>query len=173
MLHQESLINYEVYLGDNAERLLGTASAEFGDLEFLSSEIKGAGIGGSYENPVVGHIKAPEVTLNWRTLFTEPVRLLSPNARKLSLRAAIQRYDSGNGTLKILPVKIDVRARMKSSSLGKFEPGEQTETKTVLICDYLKITIDNVERFEYDCFNFIYKVYGDDLLADVRTALGL
>lgn len=167
----ESLINFEVYSNDN--RLLGLSDVELGELEFLSTEIKGNGIAGSYDNPIVGHIKSPEIKLKWRTLYDPAVNLLSTPAKQLSLRGAQQHYDSGTGELKIVPVRIDVRARTKSSSLGKFEPGEQVESETTLICDYLKITVSGTERLEWDCFNYIYKVFSTDYLENVRTALGL
>lgn len=101
------------------------------------------------------------------------MNLLSTPAKHLSLRGAQQHYDSGTGELKIVPVRIDVRARTKSSSLGKFEPGEKVEAETKLICDYLKITVNGTERLEWDCFNYIYKVFSTDYLEDVRSALGL
>ena len=168
----QQTINYEVFF--QGDRLMGTASVDLGDIEYLATEIKGAAIAGTIEMPTRGHLQAPEVTLHWRTLFENPIKLLRQNAHMLSLRGAQQGYDAATGELKIIPVRIDLRGHLKSANLGKLEPGENTETETTLVSDYIKITADGKVMWEFDLFNFVMRFEdGEDFLGDVREALGL
>ena len=164
-------INYEVYV--EGDRLLGTASVDLPEINFLTNEIKGAGIGGSLDMPTLGHTENLEVTLHWRSIFESPTRLLRQGSTMLSLRGAMQKYDAATGELKVLPVRIDVRALPTGLTLGKLEPAEQTDTESKFACDYLKITIDGAKYLELDKFNYIFEVSGDDYLSAVRGALGL
>lgn len=95
------------------------------------------------------------------------------NFPKLLICGVSQKYDSSRGEVGTISIRVDALGRVKSSSLGKFEPANQTETETVLLLDYLKIAIDGTERLEIDKYNFIYSVDGVDYLSAVRNGLGL
>ena len=164
-------INYEVFVDGN--RYLGTASVDLPELNYMTSEIKGAGIAGQIDMPTLGHVENLECTLHWRSIFEKPVDLVTRDAIQLSLRGAMQMYDAGTGVRRALPVRCECRALLAGTTLGKLEPSEQTDTESKLVLDYVKIIIDGVEKFEHDTFNFIHKINGVDILADVRKALGL
>ena len=91
----------------------------------------------------------------------------------LSLRGANQQYDSGTGELKVLPVRVDIRGHIKSNNLGKFEPSATGDVETTLVCDYVKVRVNGDEQLEFDLFNYVYKVGGNDYMADILGALGL
>lgn len=170
-LVQQMTINYEVFVDGN--RFLGTASVDLPELNYMTSETKGAGIAGTHEAPVLGHMESFEATLHWRTIHQKPIDLLTRDALQISLRGAMQKYDAATGVRSVLPVRIELRALTGGTELGKLEPGEQTETTTKLNCDRVLIVIDNKECFEHDFYNFVHKINGVDLLGDVRIALGL
>lgn len=167
----EQVINYEVFV--DGGRCLGTASVELPDIQYMTQTIKGAGIAGEYEAPTLGHLQSLELKLTFRALFDKPVALMEQHAVILSLRGAIQQYDSANGTLKPLPVRIDARGRIKGGTLGKFEPSELTDTEITFECDVISVKVNNVELFMHDKLNFVNKVNGTDYLAAVRIALGI
>ena len=167
----EQTINYEVFVEGN--RALGTASVDLPEINYLTSEIKGAGVAGQLDVPTLGHLESMEMTLHWRSIFERPTNLLAQNAIMLSLRGAMQLYDAATGILKALPVRIDARCLSAGLTLGKLEPSEQTDTESTFKIDYLKITIDGRKEFEHDAFNYIHEVDGTDYLAGVREALGL
>ena len=167
----QQTINYEVYVDGN--RYLGTASVDLPELNYMTQEIKGAGVAGQMDVPTLAHMENIEVTLHWRSIFERPTFLLSQDSFMLSLRGAMQRYDAATGVLKVLPVRIDLRGLSTGGALGKFEPSELTDTESKFNCDYVKIMIDGQTYFEHDVFNFVHVVNGSDFLRDVRTALGL
>lgn len=164
-------INYEVFV--EGTRYLGTASVDLPEINYMTSEIKGAGVAGQIDMPTLGHLENMELTLHWRSIFERPVNLLQQNAVMLSLRGAMQKYDAATGVLRPLPVRIDARCLTAGLTLGKLEPSEQTDTETKFTIDYLKITVNGVKEFEHDKFNFIHEIEGYDYLSATRAALGL
>lgn len=167
----ETLINFEVY--EQGIRLLGLADVTLPEMNQLTSEVSGAGIAGKIEVPVEGHFESMEVTLKWRTIYQPPLTLMKSGGTMLSIRGAMQHYEASLGKVQIVPVRCDVRARHTSTNLGEFSTGEQTETETKLVCDYVKLVVDDVTIIEFDIYNYVYTVNGSDLMSDVRRALGL
>lgn len=164
-------INYEIYV--DGDRCLGTASVDLSELNYLTTEISGAGVGGKIDMPTLGHTENMEITLHWRSLFESPLRLMKQAAFMLSCRGAMQKYDAGTGELKVLPVRIDARCLPTSLNLGKFEPSETTDTESKFVIDYISVKVDGAKVFEHDKFNYIHEVDGQDYMAAVRAALGL
>ena len=167
----EQVQNYEVFV--NGGRCMGTGSVELPELQFMTQTIKGAGIAGELEASTLGHLQSLELKLTFRALYENPIALMEQKAVILSLRGAIQKYDTATGVLKTLPVRIDARGRIKSGALGKFEPSELTDTEITFECDVISAKVDNVELFMHDKLNFVNRVNGQDYLAPVRLALGI
>ena len=167
----ETLTNFEIY--EDGTRLIGLANVTLPEMNQITSEVSGAGVAGKIEVPVQGHFESMEVTLKWRTIFKTPLTLMKSGGTQLSCRGAMQHYEAAEGTVKIVPVRCDVRARHTSTNLGEFNTGEQTETETKLVCDYVKLLVDDKTIIEYDALNYVYIVNGTDLMSDVRSALGL
>ncbi|MBR2519179.1 MAG: phage major tail tube protein [Selenomonadaceae bacterium] len=167
----EQVINYEVFV--DGGRCLGTASVDLPEINYMTQDIKGAGIAGQYSAPTLGHLDSLEIKLTFRAIYESPISLMEQKAVILSLRGAIQQYDSATGVLKALPVRIDGRGRIKGGAMGKFEPSELTDTEITFECDVISIKVNNVELFMHDKLNFVNRVNGQDYLAPVRLALGI
>lgn len=166
-----ALVNYEVY--GEGERLHGTASVDLPDIEFATTDIKGAGIAGSISFPIKGNFDNFTMTYHWRTLTESGAQYLSQQRGVIhSLRGAQEAYDAGTGERKVVPIRIDVRAHANKLALGKFEPGEQVETELEVVLDWIKVTIDGKVVVDVDKFNFRAAINGADYLSDVRAALG-
>ena len=70
-------------------------------------------------------------------------------------------------------VKVTVKTLPKTVGLGSLEVGASSGTTSELEVTYMKIEIDDTETVEIDKLNFICKINGTDLLADVRTQIGM
>ena len=171
MVINESLIQAEVY--DMGARLLGIASVDLPELTFMTAEVSGFGVAGKLEVPVTGATDSLELKLQWRTLYQPAVKMLKHGAVSLSLRAALQNYDASKGEVKIVPLRIDVRGRVKSATLGSLKPAEAMENETTIELDYLKIIVDGKTTAEVDKYNYKYRLDNLDYLSDVRKAVGL
>lgn len=167
----EKLINFRVY--QDGDDLIGIADVTLPTLESMTETVKGAGIAGEIDSPVLGHYSSMELELNWRTIEDTNVLLASPKGVQLDLRGAQQVYDSSAATYVVVPVKVVVSGVPKSTELGKLDVGTTSDTKNTIEVNYIKITIDGSEVLEVDKFNYICSIGGADYLSEVREALGL
>ena len=167
----EQVVNYEIFY--EGERIGNSSSVELPEISFTTTDISGAGIAGQYTAPTLGSLESCEIKLTFRALYKKLMRFMEQRAAQISLRGAVQQYDSTNGTLKVLPVRIDARGRVKSLEPCKFEPAETMDASITLEADVLSVKIDNVEELLIDKLNFIYRVGGTDYLAPVRVAIGI
>ncbi len=167
----EKLISYRVYLEGND--LLGVADVQLPDLEPLTETVKGAGIAGEVESPVLGHFGSMNLTLNWRTIEKSVAVLSQPKAHALDLRGSQQVHDAAAGQYKTVPVRVVVRAIPKKTGMGKLEVGATTDTSNEFEVTYLKIFINGRREVEIDKYNYICYIAGQDFLASIRADLGL
>jgi len=171
MILPENMINYMVYL--DGDVLIGTANVDLPSFDALTEKVKGAGIAGEVEAPIIGHYDILTLGIQWRTITAEAISLIAPVAHALDFRGSQQVYDSSSGSYSTVPVKVVVRAMPKKTSLGKMVVAGQTDTKNEFEVSYIKVYIDGDETLELDKYNFIFSVNGEDYLADVRNDLGL
>lgn len=82
---------------------------------------------------------------------------------------AMQRDD----TKEVIPVEIFTRGRYSEIDFGDQTAGALNETKVTAPISYLKIAINGIVRIEIDFVNMVERVNGTDLMAAVRTALGI
>lgn len=167
----EKLINFKVYEGGSD--LLGIADVELPSIEAMTETVKGAGIAGEIDSPVLGHFGSMSLKINWRTVVKSTVHLAQQKAHSLDLRGAIQTYNSGAGTYRAVPLKVVVKCIPKKTELGKLDVGVKGDASSEFEVVYLKLTLDGKEYIEIDKFNYIAKIGGVDALKDVRSALGL
>ncbi|WP_088227787.1 phage major tail tube protein [Desulfosporosinus sp. FKB] len=166
----EKVINYNVYF-DN-EKLIGVnADATLPKLEPMTETVSGAGLAGEYESPVPGHFGKIEMDLSFNTVSEDSAKLLVPGTKSLVLRASQQSYDVAGGQMQYRPLKITLKVLTKGVDLGKISPGKATGTKNTFEVLYIKIEENGNTLLELDKINFIYNVFGVDVLADIRNQI--
>lgn len=168
---RDKLVNFEVFIGGG--RKLGMGDITLPTIEYKTSTLSGAGIGGEIEMPTPGQTGSMEMEINWRTVNDDNAALLAMKAHDLELRGANENYDAGTGEIVTEAVKINVRALPKKGDLGSFKPADHTDTKSTLELIYFKETINGRRQIEIDKLNYIHYVNGTDYLKGVREALGL
>ncbi|MBE3586569.1 MAG: phage major tail tube protein [Thermoanaerobacter sp.] len=168
----ERLTAFRVYL-DGSSDLKGVADIQLPSFEAMTETVKGAGIAGEYESPTLGHFQSMKLTLNWRTVSREFLKLLRQQSQRLDCRGAIQEYDAGSGSYRIRQVRVVVQGPPAKGDLGKFETGATSDGSSEVEVLYIKIDIDGKNHLELDKLNYKFVVDGVDYLADVRRALGL
>jgi P2 family phage contractile tail tube protein len=166
----EKLINFAVY--DDGTDMVGAADVTLPSLEFMTDTVSGAGVAGEFDSPVIGHLKAMELELKWRTVTQNVLKLAAPKSHQLDLRGSIQVFDAGNATYKTVPLKVVVKAIPKKTDLGKLEVGKPQDSGSTFSLTYLKITLAGEEKVEIDIFNYKCVIDGEDYLASVRADLG-
>jgi hypothetical protein len=168
---KQKLINAHVY-EDNA-RVLGIANVTLPNLEPLTDGLKGLGIAGEMDVPILGHFGSMTCQLDFTVVQGDISTLSEPRSHQLVVRAAIQVQDTGLGTYSSKPLAVYMTAVPKGTNLGKLEPGAGMDTQLTFEVTALKLFVDNKEAIEVDKLNMIYRVNGVDYLAGVRTDMGL
>lgn len=169
MLTPEVLHSFNVYNEGNI--LVGTTGEiTLPDFESMTSEVSGAGILGSYEDPIVGLFGSMTQEIPFRTLCKDIFSLTKPKAIcNLTLRGSIQCTETSTGEVNYKPVRIVIRGRCKSFKPGKFKNGEQMDSSITLEVLYIYIEYNNKPKFELDKLNYVYKVNNKDMLEKVRS----
>lgn len=159
---------YNVYL--DGKKLVGISDeVTLPDFEALTETLSGAGILGEIDEPLLGHFKASEMEIPFRTLNEYMFRLASMSkALNLTLRASTQTIDTGNINTGAMPSRIVIKGKNKAITGGKLKQGEGTGSSIKVEITYILIEVDKVKKFELDKLNFVYKVNGVDLLAAIR-----
>lgn len=166
----ESIINFAVY--EAAKEFYGMAEVALPEISNMTQEVQGAGIAGTFESVVLGHLEAMNLTLNFRTLVKDAVTLLEPRDHTIDLRAAQQSKDTVSGRTVITSVKHVMVVKPKKLSPGKVAPASAADASGEYAVTYWATYIDGEKVLEIDIMNFIYYINGTDYLAEVRTALG-
>lgn len=138
----------------------------------ISEEVKGAGIAGTFDGTFVGHLEAMSLTLNFRSVTTDAIKLAEPRKHQLDLRAAQQSWDNSTGRYVQQAVKHVLVVSPKKFAPGKLAPASSAEASGEYPVTYYATYIDGKKVLEIDILNFIYYVNGVDYLEDVRKALG-
>lgn len=167
----EKLINYKVFR--DGSDLVGLAEVDLPDIDHLAENLGGSGLAGEFESPTIGHIKNMTLKMKFRTIYKPVVGLVEPKPVLFDLRLSVQAVDAGTSEYSSYPSRIVVRGTPKKKGLGKLDPGKKMDNEVELAVTYLKIFVDGEETLEVDQLNFMFKVNGVDVLAQVREHLGM
>jgi len=154
---------------------LGKASIEIPEVAHKVVESKMFGQSGGMEIPLKGHIDKLDGKIKFKSLTAESAKVLYNAAKTplLDVRAAVQIYNQESGAMEIYPIKITMQAFFKKTKLTELKQGADGDHEAEYAAHYFKLEIDSEEIVEIDKFNYIYKVGGEDVLADMREALGM
>lgn len=166
----ETVINFQVY--ENATEFYGMAEVTLPEISNITNEVKGAGISGTFESVVLGHLEAMTLTLSFRTLVKDAIALLEPRNHQIDLRVAQQDKDTVTGQTKVVALKHVFVVKPKKLNPGKIAPATPADASGEYAVTYWATFINGEKVLEIDILNFIYFVNGTDYLADVRKALG-
>lgn len=170
MKREELNIDYSVY--KDGVRFLGTTQVTLPNIGFKTLEMSGAGIAGTVESVVLGHLEQMSMTMNFRTLNKEAISLTAPAKHTIDLRAAVQENDTSTGAMKAKKIKNVLVVIPKTMAGGTYQPANPTDTSVEFAVSYWKQTIDGEVVLEIDPLNYICSINGVDYLKDVRDALG-
>lgn len=162
------LVNaYNVYL---AGKLLGVSGeCELPELKALTETIEAAGVLGEIEAPATGHFGSTKVKIPFAILHEDVFALMdTTKALELTLRGSEQFQDRKTGNTEDIPVKIVIRGKATTNTLGTLAKGKKGEPEIEIEAFYIKVVVNNTTVLELDKLNFKYLVNGKDLMAKIR-----
>ena len=155
-LTPEIVNSFNVYI--DGVKAIGTApEITLPQITSETIDVSGSGILGKISAPNIGQFESIEQEISFNLVYSSFVNVLSPKRQvNLTFRVAQQAVDKSLGVKEFTP--------------GKIKAGEGMEAKVKLELTYLMIENDGEEIIAIDKLNGIYRVQGEDMLADV-TAL--
>lgn len=168
----EKIINYKLYVDGQASPS-AMVDVDLPDIKYMSESLEGAGIAGVIDSPTLGHTDSLTLGLNIRTFISDDFKLLKQKAYTLELKAANQSYDQSNGKITVGSISIMAKGIPTGFTLGKLAVGKPSDSKREFSLTYLKIECDGKKVLEIDKVNMINDIDGEDMLAEVRAAIGM
>lgn len=162
------LINaYNVYLSG---RLLGVSGeVELPELEAMTETVEAAGVLGEIETPATGHFGSSKIKIPFAILHEDVFKLVdTTKALELTLRGSEQFMDRKTGNTEDIPVKIVIRGKATTNTLGTLAKGKKGEPEIEIETLYIKVDVNNSTALELDKLNFKFVVNGKDLMAKIR-----
>lgn len=165
----EIINDFNMYSQNN--RLVGvTGSVAIPDFEGMAETISGAGILGEYGAVAIGRYSDIEWEIPFRCVDPDYFDLSDPSTPLfLTLRGAVQYNVKATGAADYTGIRIVVRGKPKTVSIGTIEQGKPTESKVVVIATYVYIELDGKPKFELDKINGVFKVNSKDLLSKIKS----
>ena len=163
----EKINDANIYLA--GDKMIGTtAELELPEVKMKTSTVEGMGISGEIDSPTIGQFESMEQTINFNTLYSSAMDMLSPlKTVELTIRAAQQVYDKEGGyTFKGL--RVVERGRVKNFKPGKVKKSETMDASITIELTYILIEVDGPVMLEIDKLNGVYKTNDTDMLAEVR-----
>lgn len=162
---------YNVYL--DGKKLVGLSDeVTLPDFESLTETLSGAGILGEIDEPLLGHFKASEIEIPFRTFNHDMFKLANMQpGLSLTLRMSTQSLSESNMKTEFSPSRIVIKGKNKALSGGKVKQGNGTGSSIKLEILYILIEVNGKKKFELDKLNFVYKVNGVDILKKVRDQI--
>lgn len=166
----EVLNHFNVY-NDKANKLIGiSGEIELPELEAITDTLEGSGVLGEIEDPVTGQFASAKIKIPFAVLYEDMFSLMNTTQPpQLTLRASMQCMDPKTGATGYYPVKIVVRGKASTSSLGKVVKGKKMEPEVEMEILYIKVQINNKTVLELDKLNFVFVLNGVDMLAKIRS----
>lgn len=163
--------NYSIWFGGN--RFIGMADVTLPNLQNMTDELKGAGLGGTILFPVAAHYQDWTLTMNFHTITREGVALMQQDGLKIEARAGMQYLDPGKHKLLIGAWRFVMAILPRGFDLGKLEVGTKEVNAIEVGVTYIKALLNGEEMFEKDKINLIDRVLGVDYALPIRQAIGI
>lgn len=170
MNQPQAIHSFEVYEG--ATNFVGVAQATLPNVQFIVSQINGAGIQGNIDSVLPGLMEAMELGLNFRSSTDAAAKLVAPDTHQVELRAAEQHWDTVNHVRKTMELKYVITCVPKQLTAGNLQVGTTPDASGTYSVFHYEAYRDGKQLWAIDPLNYICTVNGVDYLAEVRKAVG-
>lgn len=164
------ILNANIYANGNS--LLGRAEEiKLPDITATMTEHKALGMVGKIELPS-GFDKL-EGEIKWNSIYPEVAAIMAnPFASaQLQCRSSIETYGA-QGRIEEQSLVTYLTVMFKKNPLGTFKQHDNVEVSSSFACTYVKQVIDGREVLELDVLANIFRVNGEDVLANYRRNIG-
>lgn len=164
------LTNANIYMDGNS--LLGRAEEiQLPSIKTKMAEHKSLGLIAAVELPA-GFDKL-EGKIKWAAYYPDVMKKVANpfGAIQLQVRGSLETWAQGSRTAQV-PVVVLMTITSKSFPGGNFKQHDNVEAETDFACTYMKQTINGEDIVEIDVLENIFKVAGQDMMAEYRANIG-
>jgi len=166
----KQITNANAYI-DGTSFLGKVEETKLPDVVATLSEHKALGMIGKIELP--NGIDKMEMTIKWNSLYGDVLKKAANpfKAVQMQIRSSQETY-TGQGRTEEVPVVVFLTGSFKKFPLGGYKQHDNVEAETALTITYLRLVVNGEDIVEIDVLSNIYKVAGEDLLAQYRSNIG-
>ncbi|KVG24736.1 phage major tail tube protein [Burkholderia ubonensis] len=164
------ITNANVYLSGNS--MLGKAEEiKLPDIQAIMAEHKALGMIGKTELP--SGLDKLEGEIKWNSLYADVARTMANpfKAVPLQCRSSIETYGA-QGRVQEVSLVTYLTVMFKKNPLGTYKQHENADFGSSFSATYIKQVIDGQEVLELDYLANIFRIDGEDMLADYRSNIG-
>ena len=164
------IVNANIYI--DGTNLIGRAEeVKLPDIQAIMAEHKALGMVGKIELPA-GFDKL-EGEVKWNSLYEEAAKAMANPYKSVQLqcRSSIETYGA-QGRIQEVSLVTFLTVMFKKNPLGTFKQHDNAEFGSSFAATYIKQVIDGDEVLELDYMANIFRVGGEDMLADYRSNIG-
>lgn len=161
-----------VYLNGNS--LLGqTSEIKLPEVVHKYSDHKALGLVGELE--LWSSLQKMNADFTFNSYYPDTMALCADpfTACDLQVRSSLRTYGPGGGVTSEVPVVAFLKGTWIQSATGSFKQGDPSDIPTKMSVKYFRLVVDGREILEVDVLANIFKVGGNDLLAQYRQNLGI
>lgn len=164
----EVITDFNVY--EDGAKLIGVSGeVTLPALEAMTETITGAGIAGEYNTTVPGHFSAIKLDIPFEVMNISAAKIYAKRNANLTLRGSVQMRDVSTGTVKHEKMRVVVSGiptALNPGSVGKAKKSSAGVSVEVL---RLEIYMGGEEVIVLDKANYVFRVFGEDMLAEIRN----
>lgn len=164
------ITNANIYVNGNS--LLGRAEEiKLPDVAAIMAEHKALGMVGKIELPS-GFDKL-EGEIKWNSLYKEVAKTVGNPFRAVQLqcRSSVETYGS-QGRIQEVSLVTFLTVMFKKAPLGTYKQHDNAEFPSSFTATYVKQVVDGDEILELDYMANIFRIGGQDMLAQYRANIG-
>jgi P2 family phage contractile tail tube protein len=160
---------YKIYNSETGEALDGAVSIELPNFELPTEEYNGAGVAGAINVPAPGNMSALTATITFPVIYGSITKLMELGKTKtLDLRNEVLVTNTSNHGVEKVQNRWILKGPLSGANAGSIEKAAAGEASVVMQIYYAHHWLDGDDILEWDPFKFIFKVNGDDLMAETR-----
>jgi uncharacterized protein len=159
MLYPSVIKNFNVY---GTAKLIGVADITLPKITFEKDALKGAGIGGSLNLPVIGNVQAMECVINFHTPCDQALSLFIGNAQQLRCLSSVEFIDTSAGQYDEYPEEVIMTAFSSEYDSNKRDPSTKGVIAVRFDITYLAIYFNGKEYYQIDPFGNVCMLNGKD-----------
>lgn len=164
----EVITDFNIY--DDGTKMIGVSgSVTLPKLEALTETISGAGLAGEYNTTVPGHFGSITMDIPFEVMHTGAARLYAKKTVSLTLRGSVQERDIAAGTVTHTKMRVVVTGIPTAMDPGTAEKGKKNSASVTVEVLRYELYIADEEILVLDKPNYVYRLFGEDMLADIRA----